>query len=383
MNRKRINWKFTLFFILNPIAAVIGTTLLAMSGLIQVKTLILAFVFMILTGLSITAGYHRCFSHKAYNIHPIVKWFFVLFGSAAFEGGVLEWCTDHRNHHRYTDTPRDPYNIKQGFWHAHIGWIFTLHEDQRDYSNVEDLSNDPLLQAQKKYFVWFAIIMGYLLPMGIASLWHDPLGGLFIAGALRMTLNHHFTFFINSVCHYFGKQTYSDQTARDNALMAIFTYGEGYHNFHHKFPLDYRNGIRFYDFDPTKWFIKGLFYCGLASNLKQVSDSKILQYKLRQEEKKLRESIEKQSKEDQQHMGQLLEPLRDAVLHSLKSLEKIEQAFAEFQLQHPALRLSSEEAARKLVEYKFRLAQAKNDLKQSVSAWKNLISYSSQISATT
>ena len=376
MNKKRINWKFTLFFILNPIAGIIGTAILAMYGHIYSQTLILAFVLMILTGLSITAGYHRCFSHKAYTVHPIIKWFFVLFGSAAFEGGVLEWSTDHRNHHRYTDTEKDPYNIKQGFWHAHIGWIFTLHEDQRDYSNVEDLYKDKLLRVQKKHFVWFAIAMGFVLPMAIASLWHDPLGGLFIAGALRMTLNHHFTFFINSVCHYFGKKTYSDQSARDNALMAIFTYGEGYHNFHHKFPLDYRNGIRFYDFDPTKWFIKGLFYLGLAKDLKKVSDGKILQYKIRQEEKQFLAIIEKTPKENQKNMGEVVRSLRDAIFESISSLEVIEKKISGLKTKtqnYPALHLSGEDLSKKIKEYQAFIKEAKIDLKEKIIQWQQLI----------
>lgn len=379
MSKSKINWKYTLFFIINPMVAIVGTVVLALHHHINPYTLILALVFLLFSGLSITAGYHRCFSHGAYKVHRFMKWFFVLFGSASFEGGVLEWCTDHRNHHRYTDTPRDPYNINQSFWHAHIGWIFTLHDDDRDYANVEDLMQDPLLRAQKKHFSLFAIGIGFLLPMAIASLWGDPWGGLIIAGALRMTINHHFTFLINSACHYFGKQTYNDKgTARDNWLIAFFTYGEGYHNFHHKFPLDYRNGIRAYDFDPTKWLIQLMCHCGLASDLKKVEQKKILEYRLRMDEKRILAKAEKHSGDLHSHVSQLVSPARDAVFNAIKALESIEKLLTEFKQQHqlPNMRTVIQDSGQKLTEYKRHLAKAKKDLKTSLSTWKHLLAYS-------
>lgn len=276
----KVNWTNTLFLILTPLVGIVGTILLVIFGNVHWPTWLLAGIFAIISGLSVTAGYHRLFSHVSYKAHWIVRLIFMLFGAGTFEGSVLEWCTDHRNHHRYTDTEKDPYNINQGFWYAHIGWLMLLDKNKRDFSNVADLAADPLLSFQNRFFVPLAVIMGFILPTGIAALWGDPLGGLIIAGALQITINHHSTFCINSVCHYFGKRTYSDrQSARDHWFTALFTFGEGFHNFHHQFALDYRNGIRAYDFDPTKWLIWGLSRIGLATDLKRVSADRIMVYK--------------------------------------------------------------------------------------------------------
>ena len=265
---QKINWVNTFFLILVPIIGIVGTVLIITHGNFHWGTLWLAISFLIATGLSITAGYHRLFAHRSYQAIWPVRLFFLLFGVSAFQGSVLEWCTDHRNHHLYTDTDRDPYNIQRGFWFAHIGWLFMLDTTKRDYSNVKDLSRDPLMKFQHAFFGPLSILMGFVFPMAIASLWGDPWGGLIIAGALRITISQQTTFCVNSVCHLFGSRTHSpEHSPRDNWITAFFTFGEGFHSFHHRFPVDYRNGIRFYHYDPTKWLIKLLSWMGLAKNL--------------------------------------------------------------------------------------------------------------------
>lgn len=293
---KKINWTNTIFLILTPIVGIVGTILLLTLNRICWPTWILAGILIIFCGFSITTGYHRLFSHVSYKAHGLVRLIFILFGSACFEGSVLEWSTDHRNHHRYTDTEKDPYNINQGFWYAHMGWLLILDKNKRNFENVADLTPDPLLQFQHRFFVPIAVLIGFILPTSLAALWGDPLGGFIIAGALRITFNHHSTFCINSVCHYFGKKTYSSrQSARDHWFTALFTFGEGFHNFHHQFALDYRNGIRAYDFDPTKWLIWGLSRIGLAWDLKRVSDDRILAYKNNLEQEESVVNVEKNS----------------------------------------------------------------------------------------
>ena len=219
---KKINWTNVLFFILLPIIAITGTVLACLYAPISWRTWVLALVMLSLGSLSITAGYHRLFSHQTYRAAWPVQLLFVLFGSATFQGSVLEWASDHRNHHLYTDTEKDPYNIKQGFWHAHMGWLFTLDGDARDYSNVKDLSNNQLLKFQHRFYLPIAIMMGFVLPMALGALWGEAWGGLFIAGALRLFLGHQSTFCINSLCHMVGKSTYSDRiSARDNWITAL------------------------------------------------------------------------------------------------------------------------------------------------------------------
>ncbi|MFW0083266.1 MAG: acyl-CoA desaturase, partial [Coxiella-like endosymbiont] len=280
IKNNKINWSNTLFIILTTIGGIAGTQILIVFGLIRWPTWILAAGMFIVCGLSVTAGYHRLAAHRSYRAIWPVRFFFALFGAAAFEGSVLEWVTDHRNHHRYTDTNQDPYNIKKGFWYAHIGWLFTLDPSKRDFSNVQDLLTDPIYRFQHRFFPVIAVIMGFGLPMAIGALWGDPLGGLIVAGTLRIAFLHQSTFFINSLCHMFGKRTYKGSSAKDNWVTALLTFGEGFHNFHHQFPIDYRNGVRFFHFDPTKWLIYLLSRIGFASDLKRVERCRMIKYRL-------------------------------------------------------------------------------------------------------
>lgn len=351
---KRINWTNTLFLMITPLVALIGSIYLISNHLIHWQTLVLSGVFVVFTGLSITAGYHRLFAHKSYEAKWPVKLFFALFGAAAFEGSIAEWSTDHRNHHRYTDTDKDPYDIKKGFWYAHIGWLFTLDESKRDFSNVAELLEDRIVAWQNRFFVPLAIFMGFVLPMGIASLWGDALGGLIFGGALRLVFNHHATFCINSVCHLFGKRTYSGQSARDNWFTALFTYGEGYHNFHHQFPIDYRNGIRFFDFDPTKWLIALMSFVGLASNLKTVSSERIIHYKVRMDNNRLAMFA---------HLSNAVKPVYEKIVHLLKLIEELEKRYSE---------MKKAQIKAHLVEYRSQLKSARKELKRVLSVWARL-----------
>lgn len=318
--KTRINWLITSFFIVVSILALAGIVMLAMN-LVAAKTIIMAAIMTLLGGFSVTAGYHRLFAHKTYKAAWPVRLIFLLAGASSFEGSVLEWSTDHRDHHRFTDTEQDPYNIKQGFWHAHMGWIFTLDESRRRYDNVEDLMRDPLIVFQHKYYSYLAIFTGFILPMLIAGMWGDWLGGFLVGGALRITIGHQMTFCINSVCHYFGKQTYSEKySARDNWFTALFTLGEGFHNFHHRFPIDYRNGVRFYDFDPTKWLIKTLYYFGLAKDLRKIKAQRILESKLEMDHVRLK-ACEKSSAAYKQKFQEIY----DSIINTLKHLDEISQ----------------------------------------------------------
>lgn len=284
-----------IFVITYTAVALLGTAGWLWSGSFNWYTLLLAFVLRTLAGMSITGGYHRLFSHRSYDAPAPVRLYFALLGAAAFEGSIIDWSLDHRTHHRHIDTDKDPYNINDGFWWAHIGWMFWRRD--RDYSPTHnaDLWNDPIVAWQHKHYILIASLMTFVLPMLIAALWGDLFGGLLVAGGFRLIVNHHETWAINSVCHYFGVQTYSDKhTARDNWFTALFTYGEGYHNYHHEFASDYRNGIRWYDFDPTKWMIFGLSQVGLASELRRIRPEEIMRRKVQLAEKRLTEKLRHQ-----------------------------------------------------------------------------------------
>jgi stearoyl-CoA desaturase (delta-9 desaturase) len=317
---EKINWVNTLFLTLCPLVAIAGTVLLCVYSVISWKTWLLLVVLTGITGVAITGGYHRLFSHSTYKAPAPVRLLFLLFAAASFEGSVFEWCSDHRIHHRHADTEQDPYNINRGFWYAHIGWLIKLDTSKRDFSNIPDLTSDPLCRFQHRFYVPLAVLMGFVLPTAIAWCWGAPLAGLLVAGALRITLNHHFTFFINSLCHTLGKRPYSkEQTARDHWLAAIFTYGEGYHNFHHKFPLDYRNGVRAHQFDPTKWLIWCMAKVGLARDLKRVRAHRIAKF-IVQTEPESTNSLVQQAKERLMGLIAQLEQLEREYLESLKTI---------------------------------------------------------------
>ncbi len=230
-------------------------------------------VFLSANELAITCGYHRLFAHSAYQAHPALKIVYLLFGAMALQNSVLVWSAGHRVHHRYIDDPmRDPYCARRGFWFSHIGWMLRNYPSgEPDLSVVRDLQRDPLVMWQHRYYVPIAVSMNVGLPLLVGWLSGDIVGTFLLAGVLRLVVSHHLTFFINSAAHMFGSQPYTaENTARDNAIVAVLTFGEGYHNFHHLFENDYRNGVRWWQWDPSKWFIKAMSWCGLAKNLKSV-----------------------------------------------------------------------------------------------------------------
>lgn len=248
-------------------------------------------LFFILTGQSITMGYHRLFSHHAFQASWPVRLLTLIFGAAAFENSALTWCADHRQHHKHTDHEEDPYDISKGFFHAHMGWIMFKLGEPPSFACVPDLERDPLVRWQHKYYVVIGVVAGFVLPAVLGWFWggaEAALGAFLIAGVARTVFVHHSTFFINSLCHTLGTQPYSDRcTARDSWFMAFFTFGEGYHNFHHAFQHDYRNGVKAWQFDPTKWTIWLLSKVGMASQLRRVPEERIRHAEITEQQRQL------------------------------------------------------------------------------------------------
>jgi stearoyl-CoA desaturase (Delta-9 desaturase) len=235
-------------------------------------------VLLSVTELSITCGYHRLFSHATYQAHPALKVIFLLFGAMALQNSALVWSASHRVHHRFIDDPeRDPYCARRGFWFSHIGWMLRNYPSgDPDLRYVRELQSDPLVAFQHRHYLALALGMNLGLPILMGWAIGDIIGTALLAGVLRLVISHHLTFCINSLAHIIGVRPYTtENTARDNGVVALLTFGEGYHNFHHMFAHDYRNGVRWWQWDPSKWLISALQWAGLAKNLKRVPWFKI------------------------------------------------------------------------------------------------------------
>ncbi|MBS0578444.1 MAG: fatty acid desaturase [Proteobacteria bacterium] len=239
---------------------------------------VVAILFTALNGLGITAGYHRLWAHRTYEAHWTVRLFLLIFGTMALQNSAFAWCSGHRTHHlNVDDEDKDPYSARRGFWFSHIGWMLRRYPSgQEDFSNIPDLKRDPMLAFQHRHYLPLLLLANFGLPLLAGLVFHDVLGMLLLAGVARLVWSHHVTFFINSLAHMWGTRPYTEEnSARDNPVLAVLTYGEGYHNFHHIFAHDYRNGVRWWQWDPTKWFIRGLSFVGLTRRLKRTPDFQI------------------------------------------------------------------------------------------------------------
>ncbi|KAK9468635.1 hypothetical protein V1512DRAFT_219869 [Lipomyces arxii] len=283
---KHLNWLNITLVIIIPIIGCTSAVFTPLCG----KTAVLAILYYFATGMSITAGYHRLWAHRAYSGRFPLRLVLALFGAGAVEGSVRWWSAGHRVHHRYTDTDRDPYSVRKGLLYSHIGWMVLLRNPKKaGRVDIADLNADPIVRWQHRNYPLVLASMAFVVPTLIAGLgWGDYKGGLVWAGIVRCTVVHHATFCVNSLAHWIGDQPFDDRRSpRDHFLTALVTFGEGYHNFHHEFPSDYRNAIKWYQYDPTKWAIWILEKVGLAYDLKTFSQNAIEQGLVQQRQKKL------------------------------------------------------------------------------------------------
>jgi stearoyl-CoA desaturase (delta-9 desaturase) len=272
---KPLNWPNVIFIASAHLFAAYGVYYL-IAEQFNWWTVGLGIFWYLACGFSITGGYHRLFSHQAYRANWFVRLGYLLFGAASAQNSALKWSADHRVHHQNTDMEADPYNIKKGFWWAHISWIF-YRDTPKDLDElVKDLQQDKLVMFQNKYYPAIALGMGLIIPGSLGFLWGDPVGTMLVAGFVRLVLQWHATFSINSFAHILGTQPYSTKnSARDSFITAILSFGEGYHNFHHRFQSDYRNGLRWWQFDPTKWVVWAMSKIGFTWKLNRVPDHAI------------------------------------------------------------------------------------------------------------
>lgn len=273
--KKKFSWPVLLYIGGYHLFLAIALPLYFASHTPSLSLILITLALVFVSGMAITAGYHRLYSHSCYKVHPAIEAVLLFFGTLATQGSALRWAHDHRLHHAYVDTDKDPYSVKKGLLYAHILWMFFKSSDI-DPKIVSDLSRKKMLRFQHRYYPICMVAANAFVFLTVGFLLGDFLGAFLFAWWVRTLLLHHTTWCINSLAHFWGTQMYSrEHSAVDNYLISLLTYGEGYHNYHHTFAYDYRNGIRWFHFDPAKWFIWTCSKLGLAYDLKKVNNYRI------------------------------------------------------------------------------------------------------------
>lgn len=322
------------------------------------------FLLYFLSGLSITAGYHRLYAHRAYKAHRLFELVLLWFGSLSAQGSVLRWAYDHRLHHAHTDTHDDPHSIKTGFWYAHMLWLFKKPREI-EQRVVPDLMANPLLSFQHRHYA-LCILVSNLVTCGLLGWYfHDLLGAFVLLWLFRMFALHHSTWFVNSLAHTWGtKPLCQELSAVDNFLLSLVTFGEGYHNYHHTFANDYRNGVRWYHFDPTKWLIWMLSKLGLTRSLRRTDQLVIKKRLVLERRNQLLEQIEDAWEQGREELEQRVKELSDRLLEQLSVIGELRKRLAAFKKEHSGYELVEE-----LIH---QMGQAKKDLKRDWKLWLEL-----------
>jgi stearoyl-CoA desaturase (Delta-9 desaturase) len=241
------------------------------------------------TGLGITVGFHRLFTHRSFKTGPVLRAILAILGSAAIEGPVISWVADHRKHHAFTDVQGDPHSphvdhgvgvrgALRGLVHAHIGWLFV--HDQRGARDryAPDLMADPVMRFVDRWFyVWAVggVAVAFGLGWVLGGSLEAALTALLWGGAIRLMLLHHVTFSINSICHVFGRKRFeTGDESRNVFWLSLITFGESWHNNHHAFPTSARHGMGRWELDPSALVIRGLARVGLAWDVVSVDPSR-------------------------------------------------------------------------------------------------------------
>ncbi len=318
-------------------------------------------------GMSVTCGYHRLFSHRAYQARWPVRLFLLCFGAASFENSVLHWASDHRIHHRSVDQEADPYNSRKGFWYAH--WIWIMEDKDSPLQGVADLERDPLVRWQHRHHFLIGACAATALPLAVGIATHNLLGQVIIGVLLRIVVTHHTTFFINSAAHFFGTQPYTDtNSARDNAFLAPLTYGEGFHNYHHMWQWDYRNGVKWYQWDPAKWVIKAMSWVGLASALRSVPDPVIRRARIHMEEKALLAKLAKAPPQAVERLNNRVVCARQRLDLALEALQEHREVWDKRKAEWKAHKLEAWEARK--AEWQEAMVQRRREFKLAWGEWK-------------
>ena len=323
LKKNKIEWTVSIYIIGYHLALLIGLPFYFFHYSPSGSLFIAAAIILYISGLAVTVGYHRLYSHSTFKTNKYVEAVILFFGSMATQGSALKWSCDHRRHHAFVDTDRDPYSIKKGFMHAHMFWLFRKTEPL-DQKVVADLYRNKLVLFQHKYYGLLMVLTNVIVTLCVGYLLNDYLGALVITWGIRLFFLHHFTWFINSIAHTWGSQSFSQEhTAVDNYLISLVTFGEGYHNYHHTFANDYRNGIKWYHFDPSKWVIWTLSKFHLATGLRRINPYRIKERMVIETKEELTAKLKTLWFDNKKSLEQRIENLTEDLLSKLSEMKAL------------------------------------------------------------
>jgi stearoyl-CoA desaturase (Delta-9 desaturase) len=269
-----------------PFLAFLAAVPLLWNRLLGVTDLALFAVMYAICGLGVTVGFHRLLTHRSFTTYMPLQYLFAVLGSMAVQGPVIGWVADHRKHHAHADEDGDPHSphvghgpgvrgVLAGLWHAHVGWLFTHQGRAERQRYARDLMEDLGMRWISRHFVAL-VLVSLLLPAlagwALTGRLTGALTGLLWGGLVRIFFQHHVTWSINSVCHFFGRRRFETEDESTNvAWLALPSLGEAWHHNHHAFPRSAIHGLRWYELDPSGLFIRALRRLGLAWNVVSIT----------------------------------------------------------------------------------------------------------------
>ncbi|MDR0296826.1 MAG: fatty acid desaturase [Rickettsia sp.] len=349
---KRIVWPIFFVLIIYPIVLsclVIKYYASHKIGVFEIGLLVAGYYG---SNIAVGVGLHRLWSHHAFKTNKVVEFILVMMSAATLQGPVLSWASNHYKHHSFTDKDQDPHsplkfeNRILGFLWSHIGWmIIDGSYKSIDRITMVKLGKNKLLRWQLKYYWRISIFMNTIMPALIGYLIGGTLtsayaGFLFIG--IGRALQQHATFSVNSLCHFVGSKKYYKGTAGDIWWMALFLLGENWHNFHHAFPSDYRNGVKWYHFDVHKWIIYMMSKLGLAWNLEVTPEIRI--------QTKKNETSDYLIEGRKQKLNLLQDKINQLVEHVYVKLNELENSSISIKVQLQKSFIEIQESLKKLAD---------------------------------
>ena len=283
----RLERNINLIAVFGPFVVLAAVAPLAWhTDLLNWSDLVVFALMYVVSGLGVTVGYHRLLTHRAFQTHKWLEYAFAIAGGLAVQGRVIDWVADHRKHHAHTDSDGDPHSphagqgagvrgALRGLYHAHVGWLFSEQGRARPDKYARDLYEDPGMRAIHRRFVWivgatFAIPFG--LGFALTQSLHGALTALLWGGLVRVSMLHHVTWSINSVCHFFGRRRFATDDHSTNVFwLAIPSFGESWHHNHHAFPRSAFHGLRPWEIDPSALLVRALRRLGLIWNVVEIT----------------------------------------------------------------------------------------------------------------